>query len=236
MQYAALIRPAIDRVYSSMRRAAAPMVREAVRHCGPRPGLLLDFHFGLLARPMPAAAFAAVTTYSGGDGSTERSGGLATVDGDGAWALTEAGTHMALAIQRAIGEGAQEHWGQTPIATMPGATALPELADLLGRLLDAGAASGGPAFAAMAPVYEPHDASPALQVSTRLGALRHHRADAHRAAWQGAGLTLPELLALPAGPQRDAIEAETNRLDSPIYDALTEAQRWKLLAILAWLP
>jgi hypothetical protein len=236
VHYAALIRPAVDRVYAGMRKAAAPRVRQAVTHQGPRPGLLLDFHFGLLARPMPAAAFAALTTYSGADGGAELTAGLATVDGAGTWALTEAGTLMALDIQRAIGEGAHEHWSQTIIATMPGAAALPELAGLLGRLLDAGAASGGPAFAAMAPVYEPADASPALQVSTRLGALRHHRADAHRAAWQGAGLTLPELLALPAGPERDAIEEETNRRDAPVYGALTEAERWNLLAILAALP
>jgi hypothetical protein len=32
-------------------------------------------------------------------------------------------------------------------------------------------------------------ASPTARLTTRLGALRHHRADAHRAAWQAAGLT-----------------------------------------------
>lgn len=88
----------------------------------------------------------------------------------------------------------------------------------------------------MSPVYEPADASPALMVTSRMGALRHHRADAHRAAWAAAGPTLPELRALPDGPQRQAIENETNRRDTPIYEALTEAERWEFLAILAAMP
>ena len=47
---------------------------------------------------------------------------------------------------------------------------------------------------------------------------------------------MPELLALPDGPQRQAIEAEKNRRDAPIYRALSEQERWKFLAILAALP
>jgi hypothetical protein len=237
MDYAALIRPALDRVYVSMRNAARPWTRQVVEEHGLRPGFIVSFYFGLLARPMPAAAFAAATTYSGADMSEELEDGVATVDSEGTWALTEAGTRLALDIQRAIGAGAQEHWDQRPIATMPGEQALPQLADLLGRLLEAGAASGGPAFAALAPVYLPAGAPPALIVSSRLGALRHHRADAHRAAWTAAGLTLPELRALPPDDaQRLAIEEQTNRLDAPIYQALSEDERWKLLAILAALP
>ena len=101
----------------------------------------------------------------------------------------------------------------------------------------AGAATGGPAFTAMAPVYEPADASLSVQVTSRLGALRHHRADAHRAAWATAGVTLDELRALPAeSAERQAIEEETNRLDAPIYQTLTEQERWEFLALLGSLP
>jgi hypothetical protein len=231
MTYAALVRPAIDRVYTSLRRACLPRVRAAVEAAGLKPGFLNDFHFGLLARPMPAAAFTAVTTYRDGDMSAELAGGIATVDGDGTWALTESGTLLAADIQRAIGEGTQEHWARIKPRDVE------ELCRMLGLLLEAGAATGGPAFAAMAPAYEPGDASPALRASTRLGALRHHRADAHRAAWQSAGLTLEQLRALdPDSTERIAIEDDTNRRDAPIYAALTEAERWRFLAILAALP
>jgi hypothetical protein len=89
----------------------------------------------------------------------------------------------------------------------------------------------------MSPVYEPADASPAVQVTSRLGALRHHRGDAHRAAWAAAGLTLDELQALNAeSAQRQAIEDQTNRLDAPIYQALPERERWEFLALLGALP
>jgi hypothetical protein len=236
MQYAALVRPAIDRVYVGMRAAARDHTRQVVDQTGLRPGFSISFYFGLLARPMSAEGFAAATTYSGSDMTDELEQGIATVDEFGTWELTASGRALALALQRAIADGAEEFWSSKQIATMPGLAALPRLAELLGTLLLAGAATGGPAFAAMSPVYEPADASPALMVTSRMGALRHHRADAHRAAWAAAGLTLLELRALPDGPQRQAIEDETNRRDAPIYEALSEAERWEFLAILAAMP
>ena len=47
---------------------------------GLRPGLNTSFYFGLLARPMPAAAFAAVTAYSGADMSDELAQDVMAVD------------------------------------------------------------------------------------------------------------------------------------------------------------
>jgi hypothetical protein len=200
MQYAALIRPVIDRVYVGMRAAVRDRTQQVVEQTGLRPGFSISFYFGLLARPMSAAGFAAATTYSGSDMTDELEQGIAVVDGFGTWELTATGRALALALQRAIADGAEEFWNNKHIATMPGLAVLPRLAELLGTLLQAGAATGGPAFTAMSPVYEPSDASPALRVTSRMGALRHHRADAHRAAWAAAGLTLPELLALRARP------------------------------------
>src|SRR5690606_32922221 len=109
-------------------------------------------------------------------------------------------------------------------------------AELVGRLLAAGAQTGGPAFASVAPVFEPEDASAAVRLTTRLGALRHHRGDAHRAAWRAAGLSVEQLRDLPDGPQRAAIEAETNRRDAAIFAVLDEAERLELLAGLGSLP
>ncbi|GIH06235.1 hypothetical protein Rhe02_43020 [Rhizocola hellebori] len=237
MDYAALVRPVIDRVYTGVRAAARPRTRQVVEEFGLDPGFIVSFYFGLLARPMPAEGFAAASSYIDPDMTDALAQGIATVDESGAWHLTDTGRRLALALQRAIGEGAEEFWAVKNIPTMPGLDALPRLADLLGKLLAAGAASGGPAFSALAPVYEPADASLGLQVTSRLGALRHHRADAHRAAWAAAGLTLGELRALPAeSEQRQAIEADTNRRDAPIYEALDEEERWEFLALLGALP
>jgi hypothetical protein len=237
MSYAALIRPVIDRVYVGMRSAGRDRIQAVYDNYKIRPGFEGSFYFGLLARAMPADSFAAVTTYSGPDMTDELAQGVADVDADGTWRLTALGRDLALAVQRAYGDWAAEFWDRKLIETMPGLTVVPRLAELVGRLLQAGQATGGPAFQAMTPVFEPPDAAPALRLSTRLGALRHHRGDAHRAAWDTAGLTLSQLRALPANsPQRQAVEDETNRLDDSIYQALTPRERDELLAGLGALP
>src|SRR5262249_28611770 len=112
VDYAALIRPAIDRVYISMRNAAQPNRQRAAAEKGARPGFISSFYYGLLARPMSAAGFAAAEIYVGADMTEELEQGIATVDGEGSLTLTASGTDLALAMQRAIGEQAQEHWGR----------------------------------------------------------------------------------------------------------------------------
>jgi hypothetical protein len=231
--FAALIRPAIDRVYVSVRAASRGRLQQAYERLGLRPGFESSFYFGLLARPMPADSFAAATTYSGSDMTDELEQGTAFVNPDSAWQLTVTGRTAALAAQQAVAEGAEELWSRSYIETMPGLAVVPRLADLVGRLLTAGLATGGPAFLAMAPVHEPENATPALRLSTRLGALRHHRGDAHRAAWAGAGLTVPQLRALADPAVRASIEAETNRRDGHVYRALPAVERVELLAGLA---
>lgn len=80
---------------------------------------------------------------------------------------------------------------------------------------------------------EPADAADELVLHTRFSALRYHRADAHAAAWQAAGLTSTTITELAAGPARDAIEAETNRRNGLAYATLSRDERAKLLAGLA---
>lgn len=237
MSYAALIRPVIDRVYVGFRSAGRERIQAVYDEHKVRPGFESSFYFGLLARPMPTDSFAAVTAYSGSDMTDELAQGVAEVDTDGAWRLTGLGRQVALAVQRAYGDWAAELWDRKLIETMPGMAVVPRLAELVGRLLEAGQATRGPAFRAMAPVYEPPNAPAALRLTTRLGALRHHRGDAHRAAWAACGLTLAQLRAMPVDdPQRRVVEDETNRLDEPIYKALSPQERDELLAGLGALP
>lgn len=236
MSYAAFIRPVVDRVYVGLVTSGGDRIQAVYERFGARPGFESSFYFGLLARPMPADSFAAATTYSGADMTDELEQGIAEVDAVGTWRLTERGRVIAAAVQRAVGDWAEEVWSHTVIATQPGPAGVPRLVELVGRVLAAGLETGGPAFRAMAPVYEPDDASPAMRLASRLGALRHHRADAHRAAWAAAGLTATQMQELPAGPARDAIEAETNRLDEPIHHVLSPDERLELLAGLGALP
>jgi len=177
MSYAALIRPVTDRVYVGFRSTGRDRVQAVYDEYKLRPGFENSFFYGLLARPMPADSFAAATTYSGADMTDELAQGVAEIDTAGTWRLTGLGRELALAVQRAYGDWAAEFWDRKLIETMPGLAVVPRLAELVGRLLQAGQATGGPAFRAMAPVYEPPDASPALRLTSRLGALRHHRAD-----------------------------------------------------------
>ncbi|MEE6258611.1 hypothetical protein [Plantactinospora sonchi] len=100
---------------------------------------------------------------------------------------------------------------------------------------------GGPehrdgAFDAMAPPYEPDGTPPGLLLLNRLGTLRYHRADAHAAAWQAAGHTARSIVALAPGPERLAIELETDRRAAGPYAVLTPPERLQLLADLAALP
>ncbi|MFU8871092.1 hypothetical protein [Micromonospora sp. SL4-19] len=235
MSYARRIRPVIDRVYVGARWAARARMEAFYAERGVDLGYENSFFAGALARPMPADALADALAYTSGDMSRELAQGVTKVDAEGTWHLTELGRELALFAQRATAEAAEELWSSNP-SMLPGLAAVPRLAELVGRVLGHGLATGGPAFRAMTPPYEPDDASPAMLLITRLGSLRHHRADAHRAAWRAAGLTAAEIRALPDGPERAAIESETDRRDAPAYGVLTEDERWELLAGLGALP
>ncbi|MGR6317737.1 hypothetical protein Q2K19_04215 [Micromonospora soli] len=235
VSYARLIRPVIDRVYVGARWAARARMEAFYAERGVDLGYENSFFSGVLARPMPADALADGLVYTDGSMDRELAQGVTKVDAEGTWHLTELGRELALFAQRATAEAAAELWSDKP-GLLPGLASVPRLNELVGRVLEHGLATGGPAFRAMTPPYEPADASPAMLLVTRLGSLRHHRADAHRAAWRAAGLTADGIRALPDGPARAAIEAETDRRDEAAYAALSEAERWELLAGLGALP
>ncbi|MFG3342107.1 hypothetical protein [Glycomyces sp. NPDC048151] len=228
MLYAAVVRPVIDRVHVSLRHAARAEIRDLYARRGLRPGVEIDVFPALLDHPVPEAALAARMAYWPFDPDAAEEPGLVERV-DGYWHLTALGRAVVLEADRVLGATAERLWSYRPSPSLPGLAAVDAVLPLVGRLLEAGQATGGPVFRALTPVWEPADASPSALLAARLEALRHHRADAHRAAWAAAGLTAEGIQALGPGPEREAIEAETNRLDAPVYEALDADERLILL-------
>jgi hypothetical protein len=196
--------------------------------------MLGQLRSALLAREVTAAGLAAVYRYRDADDVRRdaeglRAAGLIGKSGDDGIQATEHGRTVLTEMYKVSAEVAGELW-----AGQEGSLA--GLADLAGRLVHAALATGGEAYTAMAPPYEPAGAAAGPLLHTRLSVLRYHRADAHAAAWQAAGLTSAAIRQLPAGPTRDAIEADTNRRAGLPYATLSPDERITLLGGLAALP
>ncbi|WP_157974927.1 hypothetical protein [Glycomyces dulcitolivorans] len=231
MSFEAVIRPVIDRIHVSVRHSAYAEVRELYGSRGLVPGVEVDAFYALLDHPVPEGALAARMVYFAFDPAAEEDRGLVVRSG-GFWSLTAVGREVVVEANRVFTAAAERLWSYRPIGTMPGMDAVVVAATLIGRLLEAGQASGGPVFRALTPVWEPEGASWSQLLVARLEALRHHRADAHRAAWGAAGLSVAQVKALASGPVWEAVEAETNRLDAPVYEALDGGERVALLGAL----
>jgi len=230
--YAARLAPLLDQAFrSAMAAVAGGGGRELVqRFGGGVAGLLITFRFVLRwpGRTVTVPQADAVWRYQDRDESwtavraSGEAGFLEVADGfrpgpKGAEFLTE--------LYAVIDRVTTERWAgldDTVARTI----------EALGRLLAAAANTGGEAFDAMNPPYE-DGAAPGTVLLHRMGALRYHRADAHAAAWQAAGLTAAQIEAEPEGERRAAIEAETNRLAAPPFAVLTPAERATLLDDLA---
>ncbi|WP_018351314.1 hypothetical protein [Longispora albida] len=229
--FAADLRTELDRVYQAFRAGTRTQGRAVLaRYGGIRPGLLIDVYHVFLAGPVTLPALEALTRYWEPEAREQALAdhvhmGVFTVDGN-AIHLTDLGRDFALGFQAALGTGAAELWAAS-------AALLPALNDTLATLLTV---PGGPAFEAARRPYLPPDATLATQVTTRMGAFRYRRADLHAQAWAAAGHTAQSIRALEPGPERESVEAETNRLDAPSYSVLPEESRRALFATLTALP
>ena len=236
-RYAALFSPVIERltfavVQRAMSRGADLPDRyqttaDAIRMFG-------QLRTTLAGRAVSRAALAAVYRYHppedlGRNLATLATTGLVIIADDGAIRATEKG-HRLLDEMYDTGADITATLWADQFDTLPG------INTLAGRLVTAGLTTGGTAFATMAPPHEPADAPVGLLVHHRLEVLRYHRADAHAAAWQAAGLTAAEIQQMPAGSARATIEAETNRRAGAPFAALTPEERLEFLAALAALP
>ncbi|MET7375973.1 hypothetical protein [Micromonospora arida] len=155
---------------------------------------------------------------------------------DGALSATERGAAFLAELYQVHAEVTEELWAGHD-------DRVARLVAMLGRLLsyalvlaDEEAKPLASAFAALAPPYEPDGTPSGVLLLNRLSTLRHHRADAHAAAWTAAGHTASSIAALPAGPERLAIELETDRRAAGPYAVLSAEERLTMLADLAALP
>ncbi len=222
--FAAMLAPVIDRVHAAVHRASRGAVPDPPAHVGG----LIDLRFALLARPRSRAGLAAVYRYAE-PGWLDRE--IAAHQEQGTLAADDSGALVPTPAGRAFLTGLLAvHAAVTGTLWAARADTVADLAGITGRLVEVAAGTGGPAYAVMAPPYEPPGAPAGLLLFNRLAAARYHRADAHAAAWRAAGLDAAGIRSLPPGPRRAAIEDATNRRAGEPYAALTPDERSRLLA------
>ncbi|GAA3024257.1 hypothetical protein [Streptosporangium longisporum] len=231
--YAASIGPLIDAVNLGVHIASRPSCRELTERSGLQADLLVDLRFVLPVRPLTPAGVAAVYRYNPlrrSEIDVHLVQGTLAEDTAPTGAPAQGGVLRATPAARAFIASLYEVHA-TVLGGLWAAQAdrLPELAAIAGRLLEAGAATGGAAFTQASPPYEPAGTPPGVLLFNRLAALRYHRADAHAGAWTRAGLTAAEIVSLPPGPVRDRIEADTNRRAARPYETLTTRDRQTFL-------
>ncbi|MEV6691412.1 hypothetical protein AB0M35_08085 [Micromonospora sp. NPDC051196] len=249
-RFAALIAPAVDRVCVAAVQAGQDGggAELSQRYGGQAAtGFLVELRTRLTepGGTVDGPGFAAVTRYR--DPAACRRAvdrhvayGMVHRRPDGTLAATERGAAFLAELYQVHAEVAEELWAGHEERVL-------RLAATAGHLVAAALASGGDpvsdggpgcgsAFTALAPPYEPDGTPAGVLLLNRLSALRHHRADAHAHAWGAAGHTAASIVELPDGPQRRAIELETDRRAAGPYATLTAAQRLDTLADLAALP
>ncbi|MFJ6199849.1 hypothetical protein [Micromonospora sp. NPDC092111] len=245
-RFAGLVAPAVERTFVAGMLAGRDGggAELSQRYGGPAAtGFLVEFRTRLAAPggTVDGPGFAAVTRYR--DPATCQRAldkhvahGMIVRRPDGGFTATERGADFLSETYQVHGEVTEELWAGHDDRVR-------RLVEACGRLLAyalllAGEpdAEPGPAFAAMAPPYEPDGTPSGVLLLNRLGTLRYHRADAHAAAWTAAGHTATSVGELPDGPERRAIELETDRRAAAPYAALTAEERLAMLADLAALP
>jgi hypothetical protein len=240
-RFAELVAPAISRAFVAGMRSPGNRGRDLIAsYGGPEAtGYVIDLRNPLAAgRPVTRDSLAHHYRYTDPievDRTLKASveADLLAWSTDGEIAATGRGGAFVAQLSALQADALGRRWrGQAqPVA---------RLNDLLGRVLAEAAATGGAAWGVQAPPHEPDGSPPELLLVNRLSTMRYHRADAHAAAWQAAGLTVAEMVAMPLGsqwtPQRSAVEHDTNVRAGVPYAVLTPPQRLAMLADLSALP
>jgi hypothetical protein len=238
---AELVAPAISRTFIAGMKAGGDEGRALVEsYGGPAIGYLIDLRNPLAAgRRLTMADLRSVYRYADPaevEETVARSvaHGLLAQAPDGSVAASARGHAFLRDLFALHGRALARRWERHHAAMVD------RLGGLLARLVAEAGATGGAAWAVQAPPYEPAGTPPGVLLVNRLSVMRFHRADAHAAAWQAAGLTAAEIQAMPWGTQwtaqRRRIEDDTNRNAAPPYAVLSVNERLALLADLAALP
>jgi hypothetical protein len=245
-RFAGLVAPAVDRVFAAGILAGRDGggAELSQRYGGPAAtSFLLEFRTRLAVPggTVDPAGFAAVTRYRD-PASCHRALDKQVAYGmlhrrpDGCFTATERGHAFLAELYQIHGEVTEELWAGHDDRVV-------RLVEAFGRVLayalveaEEGAEGPGDAFAVTAPPHEPEGSPPGVLLLNRLGTLRYHRADAHAAAWTAAGHDALSVIELPPGPERLAIELETDRRAAGPYAVLSADERLGVLADLAALP
>jgi hypothetical protein len=107
---------------------------------------------------------------------------------------------------------------------------LSTLRSLLGPAAESAVGSGRPSPVLYTKPLQPAAANVAYELWRSITILRRFRADCHAQAWAEAGHTALSIQGLPAGAEREAIEARTNELNAPVWASLSEKDRLTLLS------
>ncbi|PWR13271.1 hypothetical protein DKT68_01270 [Micromonospora acroterricola] len=245
-RFAGLLAPAVDRAFVAGMLAGRDGggAELSQRYGGPAAsGFLVDLRTRLAAPggTVDEPGFAAITRYRD-PVACQRAVDKQVAHGmihrrpDGALSATERGAAFLAELYQVHAEVTEELWAGHDDRVSRLVAALGRLLAYALVLADEEGDRGGSAFAALAPPYEPDGTPPGVLLLNRLGTLRCHRADAHAAAWTAAGHTASSVAALPAGPERLAIELETDRRAAGPYAVLSAEERLTMLADLAALP
>ncbi|SBT49433.1 hypothetical protein [Micromonospora auratinigra] len=242
-RFAGLVAPAVDRAFVAGMLAGRDGggAELSSRYGGPAAtGFLVEFRTRLAVPggTVDGAGFAAVTRYRD-PASCQRAldkqvayGMLQRVP-DGGFCATERGLAFLTELYGVHAEVTEELWAGHDERV---ARLVVSIGRVLAYALLPAGVDGPGALSAMAPPHEPEGSPPGVLLLNRLGTLRYHRADAHAAAWTAAGHTATSVTELPPGPERLAIEQETDRCAAPPYTVLTAEERLTVLADLAALP
>jgi hypothetical protein len=214
---AVVVAAELDRLVPGGHRLIRDELRRTPPHRKPPNfGVLVEMRCLLLAGPVSLHVVAGLFRYAADIGDAIED--LITEGwlkrSANAVAATPITMELLDAMRNAAGRALEPAWG------LP----LDLLARMNGIVLGAIGSSAGPVFDALATVEPP--AGPAVRLFERCNALRHHRADAHAAAWQTVGLTATSVQEVsPTDPVRADVETATNRVASRAFRPLSTVER-----------
>lgn len=230
-QCAALVAPQVDRLRIAMGRAGNARMSELIKpfDLDDSSGYVLAMMRNMFpSRSVRLSDFERVFTYQPGLVQSAlpvlRSKGLVEVT-ESTVRLADAGTSVIGEVHRIAGEMARALWSTADDGVKVAHA-------LVSRALESTPPVTG-AYAVLAPPHASGD--PAADLAEQLSSVRFHRYDAHIDAWESLGFTVATVRELE-GPERDAIEEDTNRRDGRLWDTLEPSDRETLVDVLRALP